>query len=300
MILLSLIFLLQNSFAIPQSEKSKKLEGFLGSGPRIGIKKKDAPPVESQLPEPPPFDPEPEPEQEQGAPPIPKPSPKSDLSDLEYVPPEKAKKEVKKIKLEALKEEAKFLVYPIHATPRTLNSFSIGYSQGISYGILRLQFHEGEYDVLEDLLPPLKKVLYLKPRFGGGIVGTQNGNFSFFLSMENRLKLQKYGVGFKILAEVDPQEFKSLVFNGYVSSYAFKNFFVGSEGFLSLYVGFNSPMIQIDQKIGKLVGYARSLLFSSENIVAGIYYNPTVSKNLSFGVESNGKDFASFSIYTRF
>ena len=85
-----------------------------------------------------------------------------------------------------------------------------------------------------------------------------------------------------------------------MTSYAFKNFFVGDEGLLSVYLAFNSPHIKIDKDIGKFVGYAKSILFNSTNIIAGTYYSPTVANSLSFGLESNGRDFVSLSVYTAF
>lgn len=66
--------------------------------------------------------------------------------------------------------------YPLHSTPESLSSFSLGYTfqneKEIVYAILRLQFHAGQYRFLEKLWPTSKKILVLKPRVAFNLLST--------------------------------------------------------------------------------------------------------------------------------
>ena len=228
------------------------------------------------------------------------------ISTKNNVNPEPERTLVYDVPSEQLKDEPKkeqekevlslYFRYPIQFTPESLSSFGYIFNSGKNNLFGKIQLFHGQYKFLSKGKDyPL---LILKPRLSAGFAISVD-SMKFWGETYNQFKIKNgYGAGFKVIAEGHSFHFAGSSLNGYLQAFIYKNF-PSTSKWLSVYGGYTSANLSIDLKkeAKEYLSEAKKLLLEKEGLVIGIYFNPNIEKTLSFSVETNAQNHASFSIY---
>ena len=225
---------------------------------------------------------------------LPEPEKKEVAKPLESPPvPEKTKEIIKP----PVVPEPLF-VFPVSLSfsPESLHSLSIYRFQEDYFLGLNVELYSTQYKPFEDYF---KKYLKFKPILGFSIVHNFKEKYALILSVKNKFSFKKHGVSVKLTTLYNKD--KNRFLNSGVVSALYNYSFISvlkPYDLLTVYVGWKSPHIALDfEDLNFIKGQAADLLSQSKNATLGLYYNPSVFKTLSFGLEADFNQSFMFSAY---
>lgn len=195
------------------------------------------------------------------------------------------------------------LHFPIRVghTPETLHSLSLLTDGDSFYGQVNLQFFGGQYNQFEVLKKWVGNLKILDPIVEVGAtnkIGTKD--FAFNIALKTAFKKENHGLGFKAL--FNTQDYKDIFKNTYgrllTYYYYRKPSMVTAHDSFVFYLGWHTEPLFVDlSNLEDFTAQFQGLVKQSENMLAGVHYNPDVGSPLSFALEAGVDNFSMSAYY---